>query len=144
MGGASNNHAAAGMLNLGKGVVMHDHGSIAIFLQCKDVSRLVDFRPSTTCYKDLPVFYQSKEMFRDSKTFVLKAHSVPVNCLTDFAIHRVGESYLKQGPELVNVTSMNFTVIQPDMDEDDLSNDWAFKSLGSLFGKHTTFIAFCF
>lgn len=131
-----NHPETAALLGLGEGLVPSDHGSVIILTKCKDVTPYVEIRPTEECYKDLPVFYKQDPYFRNPKNFVLQKSSVQVDCHQQFSIHRIGDCYYKQVPNGVeNVTdTMNITVLFPKKDDDTFIN-WAFQTLGSLFGK---------
>ena len=52
-------------------------------------------------------------------------------------MHRIGQSYFRQGPEgIINITdSMNITVLRPTQDKDTIFGEDLFVSLGSMFGN---------
>ena len=134
---ASTNPEVADLLGLGEGLVPSDHGSVLILSQCEDVSSQVTFRPTDVCFRDLPVYYNGEEYYRNPKTFILQSDSTQVDCKSDFSIHRIGPHYFKQVPNgIINVTdSLNITILNPKKEDDNIFDKGTFQTLGSIFGK---------
>ena len=90
----STNPEAADLLGLGEGLVPSDHGSVIILSKCEDVSSEVDLRVTQECFRDLPVWHNGEELYRNPKTFILQSDSSEVDCKSEFSIHRIGNDQL--------------------------------------------------
>ena len=132
---------AADLLGLGEGLVPSYHGSVIILSKCEDVSSEVELRVTQECFRDLPVWHQGKELFRNPRTFILQPESIEVDCSMDYSIHRIGPDYFKQVPNaIINVTGhLNITKLKPKQRKDEIFGEWTFQSLGSIFGKVTNY-----
>ena len=76
-----------------KGKIPIQCGEILTTLQCRP--EMASIRSTTDCYKDLPIFFKGKKMFRDSIYFQMKINSTKTNCNEETSsIHNINGKWI--------------------------------------------------
>ena len=119
-------------LGLGKGSVVHVRGSVLDVTTCEKTHATV--RETDQCWKDLPIMFDKQEVFRDTKTHVIKKSSSRVACKYDAAIFEINGDYFFQEPKYRHVNE-EVIVIEPTLTSTNGILDYLPYTIRSAFGE---------